>query len=62
MKDPISITIGEFCAQVGLRRTTAFRLLREGKIESRLVGRRRLILMSSVKKLLDLPESAQEES
>lgn len=59
MTTEISVTVSEFCTRVGVRKTTAYRLIREKAVESRLIGRRRVILMSSVRTLLDLPESAQ---
>ena len=62
MANPICITVGEFCALTGLKKTSCYRLLKEQKIEGRMVGRRRLILMSSVRALLDLREPSQGDS
>lgn len=55
MQDPLMITVRNFCETCSCGKTTAYRLIREGKVESRRIGRRRLIVMESVRALLNLP-------
>ena len=62
MQEPLMITVRRFCEISSCGKTTAFRLIREGKIESRCVGRRRLIVMESVRSLLDLPDAKWEDN
>lgn len=45
---PITLTVKGFCELTSLGRTTAYKMLAEGRIQSCLVGRRRLITMESV--------------
>lgn len=53
MDDPVvSVGVDEFCRLTSLKRTTAFALIKNHTIESTLVGRRRLILRSSIDRLL----------
>lgn len=56
---PLAVTVEEFCQITSLGRTTAFQLIREGRIEVRRVRRRTLVLMRSIDALLEL--NSQQE-
>lgn len=49
---PIALTVRSFCELTSLGRTTAYKMLHEGRIRSCLVGRRRLIMMESAEAFL----------
>lgn len=51
-----TITIAQACRYSGLCRSTFYNLMRSNKIESRTVGRRRLIVVASLDRLLGLEE------
>ena len=46
------LTVEEFCSCIGIGRTLGFRLLREREFESFLIGRKRLVTMSSVQRYI----------
>jgi len=50
--DPEFISIADFCRISGVKRTTAYRLIREGLLERAKIGRRSLIPRRSVDELL----------
>ena len=52
-RDRITITVAEFCDATGLGRTKANELMAAGAVETKNVGRRKLILVRSVLKLLE---------
>ncbi len=52
-RKPLAVTMDDFCALVGVRRTSGFRLLKEGAVEGLLIGRRRLITMESIEALIE---------
>jgi hypothetical protein len=56
---PLAVSVKEFCRLVGCGKTTAWCLDREGKIETRKVRGRKVILMRSVDTLLDLSRREQ---
>lgn len=43
LSNAVAYPIPDFCARYGIGRTTAYRLIEEGKIEARKAGRRTLI-------------------
>jgi excisionase family DNA binding protein len=47
-----SCTIAEACEATGLGRTKLYELIGEGAIETTTVGRRRLVLVDSLRRLL----------
>ena len=49
---PLAIDIREACALAGVGLTTGWKLIRERRLESVKVGRRRLVLRSSIEQLL----------
>jgi excisionase family DNA binding protein len=49
---PLSVPVNVACNLTGLGRTTIYRLLGEGALESVAVGRRRLVLVASIDRLI----------
>ncbi|UVO28557.1 helix-turn-helix domain-containing protein [Bradyrhizobium arachidis] len=50
----LTCTIDEACQATGLGRTMLYELIGAGKLDTRSVGRRRLVLVSSLQSLLDV--------
>ena len=50
---PITTSIGDFCRLTGISRSKTYELLAAGEIESIKIGRRRLIVIDSYRKLID---------
>jgi hypothetical protein len=48
----ISALIGEFCVLSGLGRTVVYEMIGDGQLESIKIGKRRLILIDSYRKLV----------
>ena len=48
----ISAPIGEFCVLSGLGRTVVYEMITDGRLESIKIGKRRLILIDSYRKLV----------
>lgn len=59
---PLAVTVEEFCQITSLGRTTAFQLIREGRLEVRRVRRRTLVLMCSIEALLELSSQKRAAS
>ena len=53
---PATVTVPNACTYSNLCRSTLYNLMRDGKLESRTVGRRRLIVVASLDRLLGLEE------
>lgn len=51
---PLAVSVKEFCRLVGCGKTTAWCLEREGKIETRKVRGRKVVLTRSINALLQL--------
>lgn len=49
---PLCVSVDEFCRLASIRRTKAYSLMNSGDVESRLLGRRRLITLRSIEELL----------
>jgi excisionase family DNA binding protein len=49
---PVSATIDDTCKITGLGRTKVYELIGEGKLKSVAIGRRRLLLYSSIEELI----------
>jgi excisionase family DNA binding protein len=49
---PIAIPINETCQRGGFGRTLCYELIREGKLKTVAVGRRRLVIFESLEALL----------
>ncbi|WP_445217989.1 helix-turn-helix domain-containing protein [Bradyrhizobium sp. Pa8] len=50
----LTCTIDEACEATGLGRTKLYELIGAGQLDTRTVGRRRLVLVSSIRTLLDV--------
>ncbi len=49
MTQPISCSVADACAATGIGRTEMYRLLNEGRVESRYHGRKRLVIWASLR-------------
>ena len=49
---PVSTTIDDACHITGLGRTKVYELIGEGKLKAVAIGRRRLVLYSSIEELI----------
>jgi excisionase family DNA binding protein len=52
----VTCTVAEACDGTGIGRTKLYELMAEGRLDSTMIGRRRLILMGSLLKLLEPPK------
>lgn len=50
---PISISINEAAKAIGVGRTTTYELIRLGKLETKKLGRRTLVKVSSIRRLIE---------
>jgi excisionase family DNA binding protein len=50
--DPVSVTIPDACKAIGVGRTTVYELIDDGKLDAIKVGGRRLIKVSSIRRLV----------
>lgn len=50
---PVTITVDDFCARFGCKRTKAYQLVATGQLESLTIGRRRLITYRSAIALIE---------
>ena len=50
---PVSATIDDTCHLTGLGRTKVYELIAEGRLKAVAIGRRRLVLYSSIEDLID---------
>jgi excisionase family DNA binding protein len=49
---PITVTVDRFCELSGISRSHCYQLIKLGRIESVCVGKRRLIVMDSFRRLI----------
>jgi excisionase family DNA binding protein len=49
----LACTINEACRAIGLGRTKLYELISEGRVETTMIGRRRLVLVRSLLALVD---------
>jgi excisionase family DNA binding protein len=49
---PVSATVDDTCRITGLGRTKIYELIAEGKLKTVAIGRRRLVLYSSIEELI----------
>ena len=56
--EKLAYTVREFCQASGLSHTTAYQLLKDGKLRSAKVAGRRLISRESALRLLEIPAEA----
>jgi excisionase family DNA binding protein len=55
---PLTVTIPDATRMVGLSRSRIYELLGEGRLQSRKIGRRRLIVVQSLERLVDESQAA----
>lgn len=51
--DPIFVSIAEAGRMLGLGKTSLYELIGEGKLETKQIGRRRLVLVSSIRQFAE---------
>lgn len=61
VRPPLAVSVKQFCSLTSLGRTTAFKLISEGKIETLAVRGRTLILWRSIEALLGLGTESPDE-
>lgn len=47
------VTVSELCRLIGVKRTTAFALIKEGRVETVKLGAKRLVTVSSIERLVE---------
>lgn len=57
----ITTTISRFCEMIGIGKTKTYELINDGSLETIKLGRRRLILMRSVRKLISASAETGEK-
>lgn len=55
---PISVGMNDAAKMIGVSRTTAYELVKEGKIKTTMIGHRRVALVSSLRALVGETEAA----
>jgi excisionase family DNA binding protein len=50
---PIAISVAEACKVCGIGKTTLYRMLQDGLLESRLIGRKRVVIVESIERYFD---------
>ena len=58
----ILVPVSEFCRLIGVRRTTAFSLIKEGRVESVKLGAKRLVTLASIEHLVEQSLGAVDAS
>lgn len=53
MQNALTLTINDAARSLGIGRTHLYRLIGEGKVETVLLGRRRLVKAASLRNLID---------
>ena len=49
---PVSVTIDDTCRLIGLGRTKIYELIGQGKLRTKTIGRRRLVMYASIEALM----------
>jgi hypothetical protein len=60
--DRITASIGEFCILSGLGRTKIYELLGAGELDSILIGKRRLVIVESYRRLIERQRAARAQT
>ena len=47
------VPVSELCHLIGVKRTTAFALIKEGRVDSVKLGAKRLVTVSSIERLIE---------
>jgi len=56
--ETIALTVPDACRAIGIGKTTAYKLIKDGKLEQIKVGARTLIVAESVRHLIDSLKNA----
>ena len=51
--EPVSVTIPEACRLIGVKRSSLYKLMDENKLESVKIAGRRLVKVSSIRRLIE---------
>jgi len=51
--DRITVPVGEFCRLAGIGRSLVYEMIGDGRLESILIGKRRLIVLDSYRQLIE---------
>ena len=49
---PLAVTVKKACDLIGVGNTTMYALIRDGRVKTKTIGRRRLIIYSSLEELV----------
>ena len=60
--EPLTTTIAGAIKLSGIGRTTIYRLIKSGELQSTIVGRRRLVVVASLRDLLGVPGNSAAAS
>lgn len=47
------VPVSEFCRLIGVKRTTAFGMIKEGRVDTVKLGAKRLVTVSSIERLVE---------
>ena len=50
---PLAISVSDACKICGVGRTTLYQMLKNGSLESKLVGRKRLVIVKSIERYFE---------
>lgn len=51
--EPLAVSVSEACELTSLKRSSIYACLKDGRLDRRKCGRRTLVTMSSIRRLLD---------
>lgn len=57
-----ALSVAEACKQIGIGKTTLYKLIRKKRIESMKVGKRRLISLKAVERFIEQHEKEEAEA
>jgi excisionase family DNA binding protein len=55
---PITASIGEFCKLAGIGRSLVYEMIGDGRLDSIVIGKRRLIVLDSYRRLVERQRAA----
>jgi hypothetical protein len=58
----ITASVGEFCRIAGIGRTLAYELIGDGSLDSIRIGKRRLIVLDSYRRLIERQRAGQDRT
>jgi excisionase family DNA binding protein len=58
----ITAPVGEFCRLAGIGRSLTYEMIADGRLESILIGKRRLIVLDSYRRLVERAVAAKTEA